>query len=321
VSLSNRLFKLITGGKYKGGTKGKGGKGMMGREGSLPVGVPPNFQTELRGTGGASGGGAGSVSSAESAANAAAMKVLEMELNATKKEKELYEKAVTHSGHLMDGLLLPKKATEDDASSDRDPFAVLTRSDGWYSNATSLPDPAATRNDEHPGILRSCVLELALDYCARITSRATNDYLDVLGRIPEADPFPSLEEIESTLMDNIKEEEPYCAAVESCALGNFEGPECRPEKCPFENDAACRYVESCFDPLIQAEYGVALGLLKEGERVMDQDWSADGGSLVTKGSGSGATAAAAGETAASGGSAATEGSASAGVGGWGVPVA
>ena len=49
------------------------------------------------------------------------------------------------------------------------------------------------------------------------------------------------------------------------------GGECRPEKCPFENGAVCDYVEICFDIKVQNEYGVALGLILEGDKVMDKD--------------------------------------------------
>ena len=92
-----------------------------------------------------------------------------------------------------------------------------------------------------------------------------------LAAIPESDPFPTLEEIEARLMDDVKTQEPYCGLIEICMVSDFEGEECQPEKCPFENGAACDYLESCFDPKIQNEYGVALGLILEGEKVMDKD--------------------------------------------------
>lgn len=266
---------------------------MKGKGGSLPVGVPPGFQTELRGE-----GGAGGPSSASAAATATAqeVKALEAKLNATRKEKELYEKAVSHSSTLLDGMLFPGDASTD-APPPRDPFAVLTKSEGWYSNATSLPDGAP--RDEHPAILRSCVLELSLDYCTRVTTRSTNAYLEELGAIPESDPFPSMEEIERRLLDDVSAKEPYCGLIEKCVLGGYEDEECRPARCPFVNDAACVYVRSCFEPSVQDEYGTALGLIEEGEKVMDKDWAAGGGAANKKGDG--------------------DATKSAGVGGWGVP--
>jgi hypothetical protein len=76
------------------------------------------------------------------------------------------------------------------------------------------------------------------------------------------------------------------------------GNVCRPTKCPFTNEAACTYVECCLDPNVQDEYGVALGLIEEGERVSDKDW----GSSKSKGVGT------------------SGGNSAGGVGGWGVPV-
>ncbi|KAL9190450.1 hypothetical protein ACHAXT_007661 [Thalassiosira profunda] len=279
--LRNGMFNLITGGKAQKYGKGKKGGG------SLPVGVPPHFQTELRGPGGVGGGGA----------SAQEVKELETKLNVTKKEKELYEKAVTHSSQLLDGMLFPN-----DEAAARDPFAILTKSEGWHQNATALP--AGAPNDEHPSILRSCTLELSIDYCNRVTTRGTNAYLAELNAIPESDPFPSLEQIEARLVDDVKKTEPYCALVEGCILSNFEKEECRPDKCPFENEAACRYVGSCLDPRVQDEYGVALGLTTEGEKVLEKDFG---------GLGSGA----AGDKKAGAEAADKK---KAGVAGWGVPV-
>lgn len=268
------------------------------------MGVPPNYQTELRGI--ISGGGAAASSSA--GVSELEVKNLEAKLNVTTKEKELYEKAVSHSSHLLNGLLFPAE-NESSSSSHRDPFTTLTNSDGWYQNATSLPVNAP--NDEHPSILRSCTLELTIDYCTRVTTRETNSYLAELNAIPENETFPTLDHIESRLMDDVRKTEPYCGLIESCILTNFEGEECRPPKCPSENEAACRYVESCFDPNVQNEYGLALGLIVEGEKSLNKDFGSGSGSLGSEAAGMDQTK---GE-ASSGGS-----GNKAGVGGWGVPI-
>ena len=128
-----------------------------------------------------------------------------------------------------------------------------------------------------------------------------------------------MDEIEGRLLDNVAKREPYCGLIEMCVLTNFEGTgtdgmtaveggpssssssSCRPPKCPFANEAACAYVECCLDPHVQDKYGVALGLIEEGERVSDQDWS-----VVGKNGGDGGTSL--------GGNDATR------VGGWGIPV-
>ena len=101
-----------------------------------------------------------------------------------------------------------------------------------------------------------------------------------LAAIPDTDPFPSLQEIETHLLTKVKEDEPYCGIIENCIVSNFEDNECRPQMCPFVNDAACTYVTSCFDGPVQDEYGLALGLIVEGETVMEKDFSSSSSSSV-----------------------------------------
>lgn len=253
--LRNGIFGFLTGGKGKRATSAA----KLGKEGSLPVGIPPGFQSELRGTGG---------TGKPAAVDDVKVKALEKKLNATIKAKDLYEKAVTHSSNLLDGMLFPDE--ENSPKKGRDIFSTLTSTDGWFNNATTIsPD---TPNDEHPSILRSCAMELSIDYCNRLTTRETNAYVELLTAIPETDPFPSLDEIEKTLLDSVESKEPYCSLLEDCILSDFEAEECRPSQCPFENKAACTYLESCFDPSVQTEYGIALGLLSEGEKLSEKIW-------------------------------------------------
>lgn len=319
AGLRDVVFRIMGGGGTRNRDR-RSTKRKNGRSESLPVGVPPTFQTELR-------GGGGTVSAAE--ADKAQQKVqdLEKRLNATIKEEGLYEKANLHSGYLLDGLLFPRIEGNSTVNR-RDPFTILTKSDGWYRNATSLPadkdGKIVAPNDEHPTILRSCALELIVDYCTRVTSHATNAYIKELNAIPESDPFPTLGEIERRLLDDVKKIEPYCGMIESCVLNNFESSTntsatistipttsmesdesstltCRPPECPFVNDAACGYIECCLEPNVQDEYGVALGLINEGERVLDKDWSNNN---VSKGKGKDEV---------------LERKVPASVGGWGVP--
>ena len=243
--LRDGMLRLITGGKY-GGARDRNGVAAGNGE-SLPVGVPPDFQAGLRRTDLAAAG--------TGAAGAKEIEDLRTELNATADEKKLYERAVAHSGHLIEGLLFSDAGSA--AAAPRDPFAILTDSGGWHRNSTA---PAANApRDEHPSILRSCALEQSIDYCDRVARRSTDAYIAELAAIPESDPFPTLEEIEARLLDDVRGEEPFCGALEGCIAGDFEDAGCRVAGCPFENGAACRYVESCLDPRIQDEYGVGLG--------------------------------------------------------------
>ena len=229
------------------------GKGSL----SLPVGVPPGFQPELR----LRSTGSSPVTSGEGQKDT---NELELKLNATNKKMELYEKAVGHSNSLLEGLLFPTESTKN-ATTQKDIFTCLSETDGWFQNATTLP--SGSSNNENPVILRSCAAELSLDYCSRVSTRKTNEYVDELGLIPDDQPFPTMEEIEQHLVGTINATEPYCALIEACILTDYESEDCRPKTCPFKNQAACSYVQNCFRTDIQTEYALALGLISEGEKM------------------------------------------------------
>jgi thiol-disulfide isomerase/thioredoxin len=250
----NGIFGLLG----RSGSKSGRGKDSL----SLPVGVPPGFQPELR---------SGSAASGE---NQKDVHDLEVKLNATNKKVDLYEKAVKHSNSLLDGLLFPVESNKN-ATTPRDIFTLLTDSGGWFQNATTLP--VGSSNDQHPKILRSCAAELSIDYCTRISTRETNSYVEELGLIPDDQPFPTMEEIEQHLVDAINVTEPYCAVIETCILTDYEKEECRPRSCPFKNQAACSYVQNCFGAEIQDEYARALGIINEGESLSTKNFSAGAG--------------------------------------------
>ena len=41
------------------------------------------------------------------------------------------------------------------------------------------------------------------------------------------------------------------------------GTDCKPKQCPFKDPMGCRYLESCLDPMLQAEYYEALNLQQQ----------------------------------------------------------
>ena len=126
---------------------------------------------------------------------------------------------------------------------------------------------AGQLSDEY--VLRSCVVDLSLDYCTRVSARVTTDYLDELERLPEAD-YPSLADLDELLSNRTDAIEPYCSTFSKCYLEEFKDEEdgdakskCRPESCPFKNEAACRYVANCLDARIKKEYVEALTAMGE----------------------------------------------------------
>jgi len=198
---------------------------------SLPVGVPTS----------------GNVGSAFSSANSQSTAVLESKLKEIEEDGKLMEKAATHAGMLLDAILFPP--TYKNATSDA--FSVMNTTNAWDSKS----------NDPVKQVLRTCSLELSLDYCTRLSTHVTNQYLEEMAN--ETD-FPTMIEIEALLKDRIQQQEPYCRIFDDCLKEHFGSTECKPATCPFQ-DVGCRYVSACLDSTIEREYAVALELIAEGE--------------------------------------------------------
>jgi hypothetical protein len=192
----------------------------------LPVGLP----MATTGTGGG--------------ASAAQLSLLESKLKAKDDESKSYKQMATHASLLLDTILCPPAAS--------DPFVLLSESKGWDNKV----DPISV-------VLRGCTVELSLDYCSRLSSHVTNDWLDNVYNASAA--YVNYTEIEQSLKDSLVKKEPYCAVFDDCLVDDFKKAECRPTQCPFQEEVACRYLTSCLEPTIQKEYAVALELIKEGE--------------------------------------------------------
>jgi hypothetical protein len=169
---------------------------------------------------------------------------LESKLKAKDDESKSYKQMATHSSLLLDTVLCQPAAS--------DPFVLLSESKGWDNKV----DPVSV-------VVRGCAVELSLDYCTRISSHVTDDWLNNVYNASAA--FVNYTEIEQSLKDSLVKKEPYCALFDDCLVDDFKKPECRPTKCPFQDEVACRYLTSCSTPTIQKEYAVALELIKEGE--------------------------------------------------------
>lgn len=189
---------------------------------SLPVGVPVV---------------GGSVSMAQTS-------FLESQLEVVEKEGKLMEKAATHASLLLDNVLFPPQ--------DKDPFVEL-QSNGYWDKTISDPEVL---------VLRTCVIELSLDYCSRLSTHITGDFLKEFRKGVE-EQYESMEEVEIILNNQLIAAEPYCGFFDACYAEDFASEACRPATCPFQQ-VGCSYLTACFDELVQTEYAIALELIEEG---------------------------------------------------------
>jgi len=292
---------------------------------ALPVGVPDS-------NGGVGMAKASALGGASSASGSVAVAKLQKELKEkedtlTAVETKLEEQAVSYSyaGLLIESFLfpLPNSTTttttgdvtedgtiptsgEDDTTTNNpiteahaDPFIVMTQLDAWnytldYSNTTTTTTDTTTTKaaDTTALVLKSCVVDLSLDYCTRLSTRLTNDYLNTLDTtLPVS--YPTLDEMESAMEVIIQAAEPYCGIFGACYKADFRvgadggaggvtgvDNKCRPIDCPFGNVGACRYVASCLGEKVAAEYrvviektlvedGVTIGMVMEEGMVTD----------------------------------------------------
>ena len=250
---------------------------------SLPVGVPPKL-IEARNA--ANGGGGGGMSTAETAALQKKVTTLETQMKSYDDLLTTSNEAVLHASYTVDSFLMPTTPKEGELGADCvvetsyppyvDVYAALKQSDGWDTTADSAPagaqaddDASADGTDAQSSglsdeyLLRSCVVDLSLDYCTRVSTRVTTDYLDELETIPEAD-YPKLSDLDALLNNRTDAVEPYCSTFTECYVDEFQDDaQCRPEACPFKNEVACRYVANCLDARIKKEYTEALTALGE----------------------------------------------------------
>lgn len=202
---------------------------------------------------GSGSSGQGSVSSyalqKELEASEGKLKTAQEDLSASKD-------ASTHAGFLIDSFLFPAAINGTDAEGKAvqvpaDVFAVMNKTDSWDV-------PLTETSDDLRLVLKSCFVDLTLDYCTRFSSKATTDYLESLAHLPN-DKYPTFTVMETELLAMISEIEPYCSKFNSCYSNGFDESEgCRPESCAFKNDAACKYVNGCLTENIQKEYQDAL---------------------------------------------------------------
>ena len=221
-------------------------------ENALPIGIPPGYSGNK-----ASGSSAGSTIS--NYALEKNLKSAQGKLDEVKKELDESKMASTHAGYLIDSFLFPVTSNVTDIEGNSlnvpiDIFAKLTEIDAW-----DIPLEGVGGSQDRL-VLKSCFVDLTLDYCTRFSTKATNDYLDGLANLSN-DEYPSYAEMETELRAMIDKAEPYCTKISTCLENGFLKREgCRPVTCPLQSETACRYVSSCASKSIQGEYKEALEL-------------------------------------------------------------
>ena len=213
---------------------------------ALPVGVPPAI-TEISNSQSSDG--------STTSAYLIQKKLKEAETKVTKLTNELndHQMATEHAGYLIESFLFPKmgNVTEEGTNKTKplDIFTVLHKDDGWFSLGPSKEEPEISDSF----ILKTCLIDMSLDYCTRLSKRLTTEYLDEIALLSQ-NKYPSFAEMETELREIVKNHESYCSMFDDCFSGDFKDEKCRPSACPFDNDAACRYVSSCLSENIMQEY-------------------------------------------------------------------
>jgi len=269
-------------------------RGKSGKKGDyvhLPVGVPVV-----------------AVGSASTGAGSALASTLQRELDdkeviltKAKEKVEDLNTATTYAALLIESFLFPQPLVDiskdstsidagesnntrtisdvgDDVTSEHaDPFITMAEINAWnmtlrlQSNATTITAPPPLPQDTEAYILQSCVVDLSLDYCTRLSTKLTTDYLNVLEEgfsSSNMTEYPTLTEMEGELVTIITNTEPYCARLNDCYVGGFKGDGCRPSTCPFGNVGACRYVAACLLPRVEGEYRTVVeNSLKDGSTI------------------------------------------------------
>ncbi|KAL3943884.1 MAG: hypothetical protein SGBAC_002042 [Bacillariaceae sp.] len=204
----------------------------------LPVGVP------RVGGSGNSGGNEGTQGLADTAKTAA----LEKQVEALVKTTNQLEKLAFRGDALLDTLLNPVTSS----TLETDPYFSMKEHNVWESVAKK------EENAENQ-ILYSCVVQMSLDYCQRVSKEVATEIvlkLEATGQtIEEMLESPTLEQ---DILSAVAEIEPHCGLVDDCLVNSFADEKCRPDTCPFTNPNACRYLTACFDPIVQSDYAEAL---------------------------------------------------------------
>jgi thiol-disulfide isomerase/thioredoxin len=143
------------------------------------------------------------------------------------------------------GAAIPMRS--DGGKNYTDVYAMLHRQKAWKSDNAM---------DE---IIRTCVSEVSLDYCTRLSTNFMEVWIEswpVHKKITD-EAFTSFQ---TQLTNDLLAHEPFCAIMDNCTLSNFAESKCQPIACPFTDPVVCRYLTACLTPQLQHEYAEALEL-------------------------------------------------------------
>ena len=193
--------------------RGISGKSVDVSDSSLPVGIVSNAK---------SGG------STVDPATKRALKNLKHEVETYKKENDLLAKSALHADVIVDAILFHSETD--------DSYASLYTSNGW--------DKGKKEPLSDDGILRSCTMDLSVDYCSRVARNIPPEMLDSV----------NMWEIDTVIYDLLGEVDSFCSKIDMCTRDDFTKNECRPNSCPFTNKEACAYVATCLNSDVQNAY-------------------------------------------------------------------
>jgi len=182
--------------------------------------------------------------------------ILAAQLKQLHDDQEKLENVAVRSSVIVDTLLFPAKAKDsnettlimhNDGKNYTDVFAYMNQNQVWKSETASHK------------VLRTCVMEVALDYCGRLQNNLAEDWLGQFSNIQDITE-QAWNSYQPQLQASIAQQEPFCVIVEDCVLSDFAAEQCRPSTCPFDDHTACRYLTSCFTEQLQHEYATAMNL-------------------------------------------------------------
>ena len=222
---------------------------------ALPVGVPPAL-------GNTYSNGSSSSSSKSPYVLQKQLDEAEKKLKRNEKLFDEYQLATDHAGYIIESILFPAMTNTSDSKTENVPldvFSVLHDANGWDAKVAteSLEVKKVSFEKDKDVIMKSCIVDLTLDYCTRLSKKLTTEYLDSISTLSQ-DEYPSFTEMEAQLRDLVKGNEPFCSMFDECYKNDFTEEKCRPSNCPYNNKGACAYVSSCLSEDILKEYKDAL---------------------------------------------------------------